>query len=102
MSNVGGGGGEGQPPPPPPPAPTPLTWRGGLSLHGFESSLPPCKHNQSGLRSGSESPCKRGFGVYLRSPCYMPLYQVVQNPSPPPRRNETGLALLLYHVLSKT
>ena len=27
---------------------------GGLIMSGFESSLPPCKHNQSG--SGSESP----------------------------------------------
>ena len=28
------------------------------SESGFESSLPPCKHNQTGSESGSESPCK--------------------------------------------
>ena len=33
------------------------------SESGFESSLPPCKHNQSGSGSGSESLCKRGFIV---------------------------------------
>ena len=30
------------------------------SESGFESSLPPCKRNQSGSGSGSESLCKRG------------------------------------------
>ena len=30
------------------------------SESGFESSLPPCKRNQSGSGSGSECPCKRG------------------------------------------
>ena len=31
------------------------------SESGFESSLPPCKRNQSGSGSGSECPCKRGL-----------------------------------------
>ena len=31
------------------------------SESGFESTLPPCKRNQSGSGSGSECPCKRGF-----------------------------------------
>ena len=46
--------------------------RGGLHESGFESSLPPCKRNQSGSGSGSESPCKRGYSVLLS-------YNPVQN-----------------------
>ena len=32
---------------------------------GFESSLLPCKRNQSGSGSGSECPCKRGLCMYI-------------------------------------
>ena len=43
------------------------------SESGFESTLPPCKHNQSGSGSGSESPCKRclcGLSLDLNPVCF--------------------------------
>ena len=41
------------------------------SESGFESSLPPCKRNQSGSGSGSESQCKGGYRCTIEHLIFM-------------------------------